>query len=263
MEAFEIVCQEVDAGRPVALVTVIGCQGEQRVGSKVVVGVAGVLWADLQEPALLGAMRTLGEEVLASGEPMARNLELPPGRVRVYAEPYLPLPELVIVGAGHVGQALADMADPAGFAVTVIDDRPGYARADRFPRARRVIAGDFEETLHGLGLGSRHYVVLVTRGHLHDLTALRAVLRYPVAYVGMIGSQRRVKTVFELLAGEGVDRTLLDRVYAPIGLDIGANTPAEIAVAILAEIIRVRRGGTGEHLSRLGRALVHDPRTRR
>lgn len=162
---------------------------------------------------------------------------------------------LVIVGGGHIARALCTIGALAGFSVTVIDDRPEYAYPERFPEADRVICGDFEETLKALESDSNTYFVMVTRGHKQDELSLRVVLGKPWAYAGMIGSKRRTGAVLQHLEEEGFPRALLDRVNTPIGLDIGAETPEEIAVSIVAELIMVRRGGTGRQMYyRRGRA---------
>ncbi len=165
--------------------------------------------------------------------------------VEVQARP----PHLIIAGAGHIAIPLASIAKTCEFLVTVIDDRPQYAHASRFPSADNVIAGPFRPTLVELRQGkatfdSDTYIVLVTRGHQHDIDCLLEVLDDPLAYLGMIGSQRRIRAVFELLEQEQeIPASKFDRVRAPIGIDIGAITPAEIAVCIMAEIICVLREG--------------------
>jgi xanthine dehydrogenase accessory factor len=155
---------------------------------------------------------------------------------------------LVIVGGGHIGRSLSRIAAEAGFSVTVIDDRPEYADPERFPEADRVICDDFEDTLTALHSDTNTYYVLVTRGHKQDELSLRTVLTKPWAYLGMIGSKRRTGAVLLHLEEDGYARDLLDRVHTPIGLDIGAETPEEIAVSIVAELIMVRRGGTGQQM---------------
>lgn len=164
--------------------------------------------------------------------------------VEVQPQPY----HLIIAGAGHVAAPLATMAALCDFTVTVLDDRPQYANVQRFPTANRVIAGPFREELRKLR-GARGVfdpqtcLVLVTRGHQYDVDLLLEVLDDPLAYLGMIGSRRRIRAVYDLLASEcGVPRDKFERIHAPIGLDIGAQTPAEIAIAILAEIIAVTHG---------------------
>lgn len=163
--------------------------------------------------------------------------------------------KLVVVGGGHVGHALATIGEIAGFAVTVIDDREEFANRDRFPMAEHVICAEVEDALDGIELDSNSYVVLVSRGHRVDEEALRHSVGRGAAYVGMIGSRRRTSTVLRHLLEEGLDRDALEAVSTPIGLDIGAETPEEIAISILAEIIMVQRGGTGERMRAGRRAL--------
>ncbi len=171
------------------------------------------------------------------------------GRFSVFVEVQARPPHLIIAGAGHIAIPLASIAKTCEFQVSVIDDRPQYAHTARFPTADRVIAGPFRPTLEALRQGkevfdSDTYVVLVTRGHQHDIDCLLEVLDDPVAYLGMIGSQRRIRAVFELLEREQeIPASKFDGVRAPIGIDIGAITPAEIAVCIMAEIICVLRDG--------------------
>jgi xanthine dehydrogenase accessory factor len=153
-------------------------------------------------------------------------------------------PTLLIVGAGHVALPLARMAAMLDFRVAVLDDRPSFVNATRFPEADELIVDHFDRALREYPIDADTYVVLITRGHQHDVTSLMAVIDSPAGYIGMIGSRRRVKGVFELLEREeGIDPEKLRRVYSPIGLEIGAITPAEIAVAILAEVINVYRHG--------------------
>ena len=152
-----------------------------------------------------------------------------------------PPPRLVVAGAGHVGGALATVAAGLGFERTVVDDRPDLTTAARFPGATLVV-GEIERELAKLPLGPGDYVVIVTRGHRHDARALAAVVSSKAGYVGLIGSKRKTLTILERLRDEGVPREDLARVRSPIGLDIGAVTPEEIAVSIAAELVAVRRG---------------------
>jgi xanthine dehydrogenase accessory factor len=155
---------------------------------------------------------------------------------------------LVIVGGGHIGRSLCKIGAEVGFSVTVIDDRPEYANQERFPEADHVICDDFEDALEALESDINTYFVLVTRGHKQDELSLRIALAKPWAYLGMIGSKRRTGAVLQHLEEEGFPRERLDLVHTPIGLDIGAETPEEIAVSIVAELIMVRRGGTGRQM---------------
>jgi len=177
-------------------------------------------------------------EALRSGVPLARSS---PDGDRVYAEPVAEAPEVVVVGAGHVGAAVCSIAARAGFAVTVLDDRTSYANPVRLPDAGRILVGDPRVRLTELGSRPDRHIVLVTRGHRLDAECLEVALGMDAAYVGMIGSKRRVRRIREWLQEKGTAPADLERLHAPIGLDIGAETPAEIAVAIVGEIIAGRR----------------------
>ncbi|HTE83356.1 MAG TPA: XdhC family protein, partial [Dehalococcoidia bacterium] len=152
---------------------------------------------------------------------------------------------LLVVGAGHIGRSLAKIGAEAGFSVAVLDDRPDYASPELIPEADRVICADFEEALHAFPINPNTYIVMVTRGHKQDELSLRVTVTSPAGYVGMIGSRRRTSAVLQHLLEDGIPKAALDRVHTPIGLDIGAETPGEIAVSIIAEIIMMRRGGHG------------------
>ena len=166
-------------------------------------------------------------------------------------EPVLPPALLYIFGAGHVSFNLCQTASNAGFDVTVTDDRSSYATKDRFPAAHEVHALDFDEAMQHLDPNESSYIVIVTRGHRDDMRILRWAVQTQARYVGMIGSKRKVIEIFKTLQKEGVPAHLFDRVHAPVGLDIGAITPEEIAVAITAELIAVRRHASSAlpHLS--------------
>ena len=154
---------------------------------------------------------------------------------------FLPPERLVLLGGGHVSLALYEAARKVGFAVSVADDRPAFASYTRFPEAREVVCDSFENALPRLHIGAGDFVCVLTRGHKDDVTCMKYLLQgNEPRYLGMIGSHRRVKGLFDLLAEEGFDRDRISRVHAPIGLSIGAVTPAEIAVSILAELIAVR-----------------------
>ena len=192
-------------------------------------------------------------EAIASGKPALVSYDLNDdfvqesglicgGQMEVYIDPIAPAPPLYIVGAGHVGWHLARMAAEAGFRIHVIDDREKFANAERFPAAENIEVDDIGAWLHRAELPPGAYAVVVTRGHTHDFDALRALAARELRYVGLIGSRAKVARIFDALEAEGMPVECLRRVHAPIGLDIGAITPAEIAVAILAELIAVRHG---------------------
>jgi xanthine dehydrogenase accessory factor len=197
-----------------------------------------------------GSIREAALKALRQGTPLVAEYAGPSGSVaEVFFDPFLPRPELIIVGAGHIAVPLANLAHALDFEVTVIDDRASFANKERFPQARQILVGGAEVSLGSLKITPRSHLVLVTRAHSHDVEALRAVITSDAAYIGMIGSQRRVWAVYKLLHDEGVPAEQLLRVRAPIGLDLGGNTPAEIALCIMSEIVLLRRGGTGAPMS--------------
>jgi xanthine dehydrogenase accessory factor len=167
--------------------------------------------------------------------------------------PSLPRVRLVIVGAGHVGQAVADLAARADFDVWVVDDRHQYANVERFPRARRILVGPIDEVLGSLDVTPRTYALIVTRGHGHDQEALYHLAPTSASYVGLIGSRRKIRLIFEGLREQGIAEADLGRVAAPVGLDIGSQSVIEIAVSIVAELIARRNLGT-QATSRGGRS---------
>jgi xanthine dehydrogenase accessory factor len=240
---------------PVTLATVIERRrtGDVPLGSKLLVRHDGRTFGSLGSPTLEklvvpDAIRALEQEQpktiayrLGEGEPAAT--------VDVLLEPFAPPPEVVILGAGHIAWPLAKMAKLCDFRVTVVDDRASFANRERFPEADRVIVRDVEDAVREIEATPRSYFVLVTRAHAHDVYALRHLIDKEAAYIGMIGAQRRIWAVFKLLHDEGVAAEKLARVHAPVGVDVGAETPAEIAVSILAEMVNVRRGGPAPHMS--------------
>jgi len=167
------------------------------------------------------------------------------GGLRLFLDVLAGEAALLVCGAGHIAVPLATFARRVGFAVTVLDDRPDFARPDRFPGCT-VLAEDFVAALRRLPLGDSTYVVVITRGHEHDAECLAEVLPKPTAYVGLIGSRRRVRFVLEMLGKQGVPSPRLDQVFTPIGVPLGAESPEEIALSIAAELVCVRRKGPGQ-----------------
>lgn len=176
-------------------------------------------------------------ESFNTGVPQSRNID---GKF-IMVEPYFPKPRLIIFGGGHIAKPLSELAAKSEFDVTVVDDRPMFANSDRFPDAQSVICKSFESAFADLVLRSSDFVVIVTRGHVHDGICIREALKHDLAYLGMIGSKRRVKGMMDALKEEGYSEEKLASVSSPVGLDIGAVTPFEIAVSIIAEIIEYRR----------------------
>lgn len=172
------------------------------------------------------------------------------GKLEVFFEVMPSPPKLIVVGAGHIAVPLVKIAKVLDFFVTVIDDRLLYANRERFPDADEVLVGEMAQMLKEMTLTPSCYIVLITRGHAYDEPCLRVVLPSQAKYIGMIGSRRRIKACFQRFRDEDkISEELIDKVYAPIGLDIGTETPPEIALAILGEVIKVRRGGKAASLS--------------
>jgi xanthine dehydrogenase accessory factor len=167
------------------------------------------------------------------------------GATSIYVEVIEHKPVFLVVGAGHIGRCLAKLADFLDFHVVVLDDREEFADAERVPEADEVICDDFEVALERYPITPNTSVVMVTRGHRQDELSLRKVLGRGADYVGMIGSKRRTATVLRHLLDEGFPAEEIAKVRTPIGLDIGAETPEEIAISIMAEVVLLRRGGTG------------------
>jgi xanthine dehydrogenase accessory factor len=255
--------KSVDEGRSVALVTVVKANGDYATA----LGRRALVWLD-RDPLgdlNLGRLeaRALTDAAQALTQRLPHMLTYDDDQVELFVEVQRRPPTLIVVGAGHVAQPLATLGKLIDFEVVVIDDRPQFANAERFPQADRVIAAPFRPTLRGWPIDADTFIVLVTRGHSHDVECLLEILDSPARYIGMIGSKRRVRAVFDLLEKEqGIPREKFDRVYAPVGLDIGAESPAEIAVCIIAEVIKVYRGGRAESLSdalKAGRRLQLHP----
>ncbi len=205
---------------------------------------AVALMKDERQEIAVARLNELGESLAVGSR--VEEVEGRIGDARLLFEISRPPLELIICGGGHVGQAVAKAGALLDFKITVIDDRPEFSSREKFPDPRvRLITGDFTEALRTLKVTQASHVVIVTRGHRHDEICLREVIEKSARYIGMIGSRRRATTIREHMRREGVGAEHLRRVHSPIGLDIGAITPEEISLAILAEIVLARRGGSG------------------
>jgi xanthine dehydrogenase accessory factor len=163
------------------------------------------------------------------------------GQLDVFVEPVLPLPRAFIFGAGHISKSLSKVATLAGFGTVVVDNRETFANRERFPEAVEVHAEEYEEIFPRLPINETSYVIIVTRGHRDDMRVLKLAMGTTARYVAMIGSKRKVINVIRELMKEGISREAFERVHAPMGLDIGAISPEEIAISVAAEMIAVRR----------------------
>ncbi len=246
----------LEGERAVVLASIIAAGGAWRpyIGQQMLVHenseTLGTLMLPDAPKGLAFQLNESAQKAIATGKP---HVEKIPGSANAWAEifiePFVPDPVLLIAGAGHIAAPLASLAHLMNFSVSVTDDRSSFASHERFPTAKQLLVGDIESILKNYPITPRTHIVLVTRAHAHDVQGLRTIIDSPAAYIGMIGSQRRVWAVFKLLHEEGVPAEKLGRVRAPIGLDLGGSTPEEIALCIMAEIIKLRHGGTGIAMS--------------
>ena len=225
-----------------------------QLGEKLLLLEDGTLHGDLGCPEL--ALRLAEAFQRQRGTSTCYEVELPvqeptKGRVRAYVELYAPPVELLVLGGGHVGKCVADLAGFVGLPVLVADDRPAFASAERFPRARQLFVGELPSLLPGLPTHTNSYVVICTRGHGYDELAVGTMLRKPHAYIGLLGSKRKAIEIGRSLLKQGYTQAELDGVHTPIGLPIGAETPEEIAVSILAEILSLCRSKDRNHVQRI------------
>ena len=229
------------AGRGVVVTALTAADG-------VAPGDSVAVWEDGAVEGTLGAAQDealrLAHRLLDAPRPRSTIARVGDG-VEVFADVFAEPPEILIIGGGHVGRAVANVARMAGYQIAVIDDREDFANKTRFPEARAVIAGDIEESIAAYPVTRSSAVVIVTRGHKYDYQALSAAARSPAAYVGLMGSKRKVALIYKQLLADGIPEERLRDIHAPIGLDIGAVTPEEIAVSIVAEITMARLGGSG------------------
>src|SRR5207253_2147281 len=254
MDIYEEIVKLRQEGRRAAVATIVNVRGSipSFKTAKMLVRDDGSIVGTIGGGCVEAEVWQAAREVMESEKPrsLTFNLNQDPkydtglvcgGTLDIFVEPILPPASLYIFGAGHVSVNLYKVAKDAGFDVTVVDDRASYANRERFPDAKEVIAKDFEQAMAHIVPNEASYIVIVTRGHRDDMRVLRWAVQTPARYIGMIGSKRKTITIFRELTEEGIAPQLFDRVHAPVGLDIGAITPEEIAVAITAELIAVRR----------------------
>ena len=254
MDVFDELVRLRNAGRKCALATIVD-------GSGSIPGYQAARMLVLEDGSIVGTIgggQVEGEvcaaarEVLETEKPKRLSFDLSQddaaaggpicsGQVEVLVEAILPVPRVFVFGAGHISRSLARIAALAGFSPIVIDDREAYADSGRFPDAEAVYAAEYEDVFPKLPIDATSYIVIATRGHRDDARVLRLAAGSPARYVAMIGSKRKVTSVVRELEKEGVSRAALERLHAPMGLDIGAVAPEEIAVSVVAEMIAVRR----------------------
>jgi xanthine dehydrogenase accessory factor len=248
--------EALEGEQAIVLLTIVAASGSWRscIGQQMLVHERGETQGNLllpaAEPELSMRLHSAAQQSILVGKPHIEKVSSTHDLwAEVFIEPFIPPPVLLIAGAGHIAQPLAAVAQLMNYSVSVTDDRASFANRERFPTAKQLLVGDIESTLRDYPITPRTHIVLVTRAHSHDVQGLRAIIDSPAAYIGMIGSQRRVWAVFKLLHEGGVPAEKLLRVRAPIGLDLGGSTPEEIALCIMAEITLLRHNGTGIPMS--------------
>jgi xanthine dehydrogenase accessory factor len=254
MDIYEEIVKLRHEGRRGAVATIVNVRGSipSFKTAKMLVRDDGSILGTIGGGCVEAEVWQAAREVMESEKPrtMTFNLNQDPkydtglvcgGTLDIFIEPILPAAILYLFGAGHVSFNLSKAVSQVGFDVTVVDDREAYASRERFPEAKEVIADDFERAMSRLTPSESSYIVIVTRGHRDDMRILRWAVQRPARYIGMIGSKRKTIAIFRELTNEGLAPELFERVHAPVGLDIGAVTPEEIAVSITAELIAIRR----------------------
>ncbi len=254
-EVFAALSDALQQGEDVALVTIVSSTGStpQRVGAKMLVFADGRTVGTIGGGCYENDAFWKAREAITNRRPLTVTFELNDdfaqetglvcgGQMEVFIEPVEPSPAVYVFGAGHVGYFVAKMAHEVGFRVHVVDDREKFANSERFGDGIDVMVEHIPTWIEQHRLPPTAYAVIVTRGHTHDLDALRALTANPLRYLGLIGSKAKIKRIYDALVEEGVAPDSLRAVHAPIGLDIGAITPQEIAVSILAELIAVKHG---------------------
>lgn len=253
IEFFERLTELLSEGRTVAVASIVSTSGStpQRSGAKMIVTREGDAHFTIGGGGLEAAVLADAMEAIKTGKGLVKEYGLSGsgagsvgmvcgGRATIVIEVISPPQKLLVFGAGHVGLAIIETARDLGFAMMVVDDRPEYLAAGRFPDgvATQLATSDYSAGVPDIDEST--YVVIVTRSHETDLKALKYVLNHSPAYVGMMGSGKKVRATFESLVGDGVSPSALEKVHAPIGLDIGSKTPKEVAISVLAEILKVR-----------------------
>jgi xanthine dehydrogenase accessory factor len=259
VDIYEEILRLKQAGRASAIATIVQCSGSspQKEGAKMLIRDDGSIVGTLGGGCIETEVVQTSLQVIKDGCPLTIPFELTEkhgglvcgGKVLVYIEPVIPDPHLIILGAGHVGKALSKIARFSGFKVTVVDDREEYANRDNVPDANETVVIDFEKVLSKVSVDQNTYIVIATRGHNHDLDALKVALGTKARYIGLLGSKRKKALLFKTLKEKGFAQRDVDRIITPVGLSINSVTPEEIAISIMAQIIKYRRENVYQGLS--------------
>ncbi len=254
MDIYEEVVRLRRLGQKCALATIVQVNGSipSYESAKLLVREDGSMLGTIGGGCVEAEVWNVARDVMQSERPRHMNFSLGQdaaydnglicgGQLSVFVEPVVPQPRVYIFGAGHISKSISKIANMAGFASVIVDNREAFANRDRFPEADEIFAEEYEEVFTKLPIRDTSYVVIVTRGHRDDMRVMRWAVGTNAKYIAMIGSKRKVIGVVKELEKEGIPREAFERTFAPMGLDIGAITPEEIAVSIVAEMIAMRR----------------------
>lgn len=257
MDVYEELTSQRRSGRKAALATIVNVEGSipSFRSAKMLVREDGSIVGTIGGGCTEAEVWQAAKDVIASETPQMLDFNLGQdaaydeglicgGALKVYVEPILPLPQAVIFGGGHISKSLSKIASQAGFETVIVDDREAYANEERFPEAAATYAEEYEDAFKHLEVNAASYLIIVTRGHRDDMRVLRWAVEQDVGYIGMIGSKRKTTEVVKSLIADGVPLESLRNIHAPMGLDITACLPEEIAVAVVAEMVFKRRNPT-------------------
>ena len=236
------ILEAYDGGEPVSLATIVNSpRRPELLGAKLLLRADGTVSGTLGSPALDEPALETARRIADIGNTESITAE----GAEIFVEGFTTPPTLVMVGGGHVGKATADLAHLLGYRVYVVDDRPEFSNKERFPYAEQVVVAPYHQWAEHLSINVNSFLVVATRGHRFDDMALESALKTRARYIGLLGSRRKTLMIYRRLMEQGVAKERIREVYAPVGLNIGALTPEELAVSIMSEIIMVRRGGDG------------------
>src|SRR5579872_5882290 len=271
MDVYEEIVRLRKLGQKSALATIVAARGSipSFESAKLLVREDGSMIGTIGGGCVEAEVWTAAREVIETEKPKHLTFSLGQdaaydnglicgGQLNIFVEPVVPQPRAYIFGGGHVSKSISKVANLAGFVTVIVDDREAFANKDRFPEAEETYADDYENVFPKLPVTSTTYVIIVTRGHRDDMRVLRWAVTTPAKYIAMIGSKRKTISVVRELEKEGLPRELFEKIFAPMGLEIGAETPEEIAISVVAEMIAMRRTPNVDWRSVSKSVFAHD-----
>jgi xanthine dehydrogenase accessory factor len=271
MDLYDEIVRLRKLGQKCALATIVQVKGSipSYESAKLLVREDGSIFGTIGGGCVEAEVWTVAREVMEQEKPRHLNFSLGQdaaydnglicgGQLNIFVEPVIPQPRAFIFGGGHVSKSISKVANIAGFSTVIIDDREAFANAERFPEADATYAEEYEAVFPKLEVNSSSYVIIVTRGHRDDMRVLRWAVTTPAKYISMIGSKRKTISVVKELEKEGLPREAFERIFAPMGLEIGSESPEEIAISVVAEMIAVRRAPEADWRQLSKSIFAHD-----